>query len=147
MLPPLAYHINYIDGANHWTQNLASAAWALHTPSHEMLHLSGICLGSATNNQDEYTTVIGLLVDAQHHRIRHLIIFLDSQLVVLQLNNVYCVRDPCLFRKNLQGRLLSRHFDSITFTHISRQLNQITNNLANIVLDWHISHQATSTHT
>jgi hypothetical protein len=29
MLPPPAYHIGYTDGANHWTQNLASTAWAL----------------------------------------------------------------------------------------------------------------------
>jgi ribonuclease HI len=140
MLPPPAYHIGYTDGANRWTQNLTSAAWALYTPSHEMLHSSGICLGSTTNNQAEYTAFIGLLADTQHHRIRHLSIFLNSQLVVLQLNNVYRFRDPCLFRKYLQVRLLSRHFDSITFTHIPRQLNQIMDNLANIVLDWHISH-------
>jgi ribonuclease HI len=145
MLPPSAYHIGYADGASHWTQNLASAAWALYTPSHEMLHSSGICLGPATNNQVEYTAVIGLLADAQRHHICHLSIFLDSQLVVLQLNNVYRVRDPCLFRKYLQVRLLSRHFDSITFTHIPRQLNQTTDEIANMVLDWHISHQATHT--
>jgi ribonuclease HI len=83
MLPPPAYHISYADAASCWTQNLASTAWALYTPSHEMLHSSDICLGSTTNNQAEYTTVIGLLADAQHHRIRHLSIFLDSQLVVL----------------------------------------------------------------
>jgi ribonuclease HI len=135
MHPPPAYHIGYANGASPWTQNLASVAWALYTPSHEMLHSSVICLGSATNNQAEYTTVIGLLTDAHHHHIRHLSIFLDSQLVVLQLNNVYCVYDPCLFPKYLQVRLLSQHFDFITFTHIPRQLNQITDNLANIVLD------------
>jgi ribonuclease HI len=97
MLPPPAYHIGYANGTSCWTQNLASAAWALYTPSHEMLHLSGICLGSSIKNQAEYTAVIGLLADAQHHRIRHLSIFLDSQLVVLHLNNVYHIRDPCLF--------------------------------------------------
>jgi ribonuclease HI len=101
MLPPPAYHIGYTDDASRWTQILSSAAWALYTPLHEMLHLSGICLGSATNNQDKYTTIIGLLADAKHHRIHHLSVFLDSQLVVLQLNNVYCVHDPCLFRKSL----------------------------------------------
>ena len=132
MTPPLAYHIGYVDGTSRWTQNLASAAWALYTPSHEMLHSNDICLGPATNNQDEYIVVIGLLADAHHHRIRHLSIFLDSQLVVLQLNNVYHVRDPFLFLKYLQVRLLSRHFDFITFTHIPRQLNQITDNLANM---------------
>jgi ribonuclease HI len=83
MIPPPAYHISYADGASRWTKNLASAAWALYTPSHELLHSSGICLGSATINQVEYTTIIGLLANAQHHRIRHLSIFLDSQLVVL----------------------------------------------------------------
>ena len=107
MLPSPAYHIGYADDASCWTQNLASAAWDLYTPSHEMLHSSGICLGPATNNQAEYTAVIGLLADAQRHHIRHLSVFLDSQLVVLQLNNVYRICDPCLFRKYLQVRLLS----------------------------------------
>jgi ribonuclease HI len=145
MTPPPAYHIGYADGANHWTQNLTSAAWALYTPSHEMLQSSSIYLGLTTNNQAEYTAVIGLLTDAQHHHIHHLSILLDSQLVILQLNIVYHVHDPCLFHKYLQIRLLSRHFDSITFTHIPRELNQTTDEIANMVLDWHISHQATYT--
>jgi hypothetical protein len=63
-------------------------------------------------------SIIGLLTKASHHHIHHLSILLDSQLVILQINNVYHVHDPCLFRKYLQVRLLSRHFDSITFTHI-----------------------------
>jgi ribonuclease HI len=147
MLPPSAYHIGYTNDASHWTQNLASVAWALYTPSHELLHSSDICLGSATNNQAKYNAVIGLLTDASHHCILHLSVLLDSQLVVLQLNNVYRVRDPCLFHKYLQVRLLSRHFDFITFTHIPRQFNQIIDNIANIILDWHISHQDTITHT
>ena len=134
MLPPPAYHISYVDDASRWTQNLTSATWALYTPSHEILHSSDICLGPATNNQAEYIAVIGLLADAQCHHIRYLSVFLDSQLVVLQLNNVYRVRDPCLFRKYLQVRLLSQHFDSITFTYIPRQFNQITDNMANIIL-------------
>jgi ribonuclease HI len=78
MLPPPAYHIGYANGASRWTQNLASTTWALYTPSHEMLHSCSICLGSTTNNQAEYTAVIGLLADAQYHRIRHLSVFLDS---------------------------------------------------------------------
>ena len=107
MRPPSAYHISYTDDTNHWTQNITSVAWALYTPSHEILHSRDICLGSATNNQVKYTIVIGLLADAQHHCICHLSVFLDSQLVVLQLNNVYRIRDPCLFRKYLHVRLLS----------------------------------------
>ena len=110
--------IGYADGASRWTQNLTSIAWALYSTSHELLYSSSICLGLVTNNREEYITVIGLLTEASHLHIHHLSVLLDSQLVVLQLNNVYRVRDPCLFHKYLQVRLLSRHFDSITFTHI-----------------------------
>jgi ribonuclease HI len=118
MYPTSSYHICYVDGASRCTQNLASATWALYTPSHELLHSGSICLGPATNNQTEYTTVIGLLTKASHNHFHHLSILFDSHLVILQLNNVYHVCDPCLFRKYLQVRLLSQHFDSITFTHI-----------------------------
>jgi ribonuclease HI len=147
MPPPLACHISYANGASPWTQNLASAAWALYSPSHKLLHSSDTCLGSTTNNQAEYMASIGLLTETCHHHICHLSVLLDSQIVVLHLNNLYRVRDPFLFRKYLQVRLLSRYFDSITFTHIPRQLNQTTSNMANLVLDWHLSHQATNTHT
>jgi ribonuclease HI len=122
MPPPSPYHIGYTDGASRWTQNLALAAWALYSPSHELLQSNGICSGSTTNNQEEYTVIIGLLAEDSHHHIRHLSILLDSQLVILQLNNVYRVRDSCLFRKYLQVRLLSQNFDSITFTHIPDNL-------------------------
>jgi len=83
MPPPLAYDIDYTDGTSCWTQNLASTAWDLYTPSHELLHSSGICLGSATNNQEENTTVIGLLSEDSYRHIRHLSIFLDFWLVIL----------------------------------------------------------------
>jgi ribonuclease HI len=140
MTPSSTFHIGYTNGASHWTQNLASAAWALYTPSHELLHSSGICLGSTTKNQAEYAVRIGLLTEANNCHIHYLSILLDSQLVILQLNNVYHVCDPFLFRKYLQVRILSRHFYSITFTHIPRQFNQIAVNMANLVLDLHLSH-------
>jgi hypothetical protein len=83
MPPPLTFHIGYAGGASRWTQNLTSAAWALYTPLHELLHSSSICLGSTTNNQVEYTTIIGLLSEASSHHIRHLSVLEDSQLIVL----------------------------------------------------------------
>jgi ribonuclease HI len=107
MHPPSTCYIGYVDGASRWTQNLPLVTWALYSPSHELLHSSRICLGSDTNNQDEYTSIIGLLVEASHHHIHHLSILLDSQLVVLHLNSVYRVCDPCLFQNtcNLESYL------------------------------------------
>ena len=80
---PSSYHIGYANSAICWTQNLASTAWALYTPSHVLLHSSGICLGLATKKQVEYDIIIGLLVEASHFHIRHLSVLLYSHLVVL----------------------------------------------------------------
>ena len=68
MFPPSAYNISYANRARQWTQHLASTTWALYTPSHELLHSNDICLGSATNNQEEYVVVIGLLIEAIRQR-------------------------------------------------------------------------------
>jgi ribonuclease HI len=134
------YHIGYTDGANHLDQESHLEAWALYTPDHVLLHSSGICLGPATNNQVEYTTVIGLLSEASHLGIHHLSVLLYSHLIVHQLNNMYNVCDPCLYRKYLQVKLLLQNFESITFTHISRNHNQMEDHIANQVLDWNLSH-------
>jgi hypothetical protein len=76
-------HISFIDYASHSTQNLASAAWAIYTPTSELISLRGVCLGRVTNNIVEYSIVIELLIDVISLGISHLVIRLDSQLVVL----------------------------------------------------------------
>jgi hypothetical protein len=81
-------YIGFADGASRSTQNLASAAWEIYAPTNELISLRGICLGQATNNIAEYSVVIELLVDAISLEIRHLVVRLDSQLVVLHLSNV-----------------------------------------------------------
>ena len=101
MDPTLDRYIRFADGASRWYPNLASAAWVIYSPSHELIHIDGICVGSATNNQAEYDGVNGLLVTTLQLGVHHLDVFLDSQLFVSQLNNYYRVRDPYLFRKFL----------------------------------------------
>ena len=84
--------------------------------------------------------MIGLLADAIHFRICHLHVYLTSQLLVAQLNQVYTMRDPHLFHQFLQARSLGRHFDTITFVHVPRSSNTYVDHIANIILDWNISH-------
>jgi hypothetical protein len=48
--------------------------------------------------------------------------------------------DPTLNYRFLRVRLLERCFDYITYINVPRRLNQITDTLANNVLDWHIAH-------
>jgi ribonuclease HI len=133
-------YIGFADGASRSTQNLASTAWAIYTPTNELVSLRGVCLGRATNNIAEYSIIIELLVDSISLGICHLVVRLDSQLVVLQLSNVYTIRSPTLLRVYLRIRLLERYFDYIEYQHIPRCLNTLTDALANYVLDRHLDH-------
>ena len=111
-------HFGFADGASRHTRNLASAAWVLHHPSGQLLVSIGVCIGLDSNNIAEYTAVIYLLSEAISLGVDSLVVFLDSQLVVSQLNNTYRVRDPVLLRLFLRVRLLQRSFQFLTFIHI-----------------------------
>ena len=87
-------HIGFAHGACHSTQNLSSAAWAIYDPNGELIDIQGICLGRTTNNIAEYSAVIELLSEAIALGISELIVKLDSQLIVLQLNGQYSIRNP-----------------------------------------------------
>ena len=84
--------------------------------------------------------MIGLLTEALANDLRDIRVYLDSELVVQQLNQVYTVRNPLLIHTFQRVRLLERSFEQITYQHIPRHLNIVVDSLANYVLDWYISH-------
>ena len=133
-------HFGFADGASRHTRNLASAAWVLHYPFGQLLVSRGVCIGPSSNNIAEYTAVVYLLSEAISLGVDSLVIFLDSQLVVSQLNNTYRVRDPFLLRLFLRVRLLQISFQFLTFIHIPRANNWMADSLANQAIDWHINH-------
>ena len=95
-------HARFVDGASCHTLNLASAAWVIYEPSGQLSSFGSTCLGPLTNNITEYSVIIELLLDAISHGIQHMVVHLDSQLVVLQLNGHYRVRNSSiLFVSNL----------------------------------------------
>ena len=61
-----------------------------------MLSLGVLCLQPSSNNVAEYSAINELLCDSISHGIHSHEVLLDSQLVVSQLNGLYCVRDPTL---------------------------------------------------
>lgn len=92
-------YFRFVNGANRHTQNLASATWVIYYPSGQLMVSRGVCIGSALNNIAEYIVVINLLFEAISYGIDLLVVYLDSQLVVSQLNNIYRVQDPYLYHQ------------------------------------------------
>ena len=132
--------VGYANGASHSTQNLSSAAWAIFDPNSELVSFRGVCIGRSMNNIAEYSVLIELLSDGITRGIRRLIVRLVSQLVILQLTGIYSVRNPAIYRMFLRVKILERQFDSIQYQHISKNLNTLTDSLANYVLHRHLQH-------
>ena len=86
----------------------------------------------------EYSAILELLNEAVNLSIHALIVYLDSQLVVLQLNGHYSIRNPSILRLYLRICLLERNFDYITYQNIPRHMNVLTDAVANMVLDRHL---------
>ena len=95
-----------MDGASHHTQHSSYATWVIYTPMGQVLSSGGVCLRPYSNNVVEYSAIIELLQDAISHGILSIEVRLDLELVVLQLNGLYHVRDPALLRRFLHVRLL-----------------------------------------
>ena len=131
-------YVGFADGASRSTRNLSSAAWVIYDPASELVNLQGVCLGRTTNNIAEYSVVLELLTEVVNLSIHELLVYLDSQLVVSQLNGHYSVRNPSILRHYLHIRLLEINFDYITYHHIPRHMNTLIDAVANLVLDRHL---------
>ena len=116
-------YAGFMNGASRHILNLASIVWVIYEPSGQLLSSGSTCLGPSTNNIAEYSVIMELLLDAISYGIQCLVVHLDSQLVVLQLNRQYRVRNHSILQKYLQVKLLERQFEFITYVHVPRSDN------------------------
>ena len=91
-------------------------------------------IGRATNNQAEYRAVIAALERATKLGASWADIYLDSELIVKQLNGQYRVRNQSLKPLNQRVKQLQSQLEGFTITHIPRQQNVEAHNLAALAL-------------
>ncbi|MCK4635865.1 MAG: ribonuclease HI family protein [Candidatus Moranbacteria bacterium] len=98
-------------------------------------------IGVATNNDAEYQALIfalkkvKLLVGKQKAKSTKLNCFLDSELIVKQLNHEYKINAENTQRYFIEVWNLILDFGDITFTHIRREKNKVADSLVNKALD------------
>lgn len=94
-------------------------------------------IGETTNNQAEYRAVILALEKAKELGGEDLEFYLDSELVVKQLNREYKVKDAGLAPLFVEIWNRGLHFKKITWRHIRREYNEEADKLVNEALDEH----------
>ncbi len=87
-------------------------------------------IGIATNNIAEYSALIKGLEAARSMGIRKIKIFLDSELLVKQINGVYRVRNERLIPLFNRAKGILKEFESCKITHIRREKNKEADLLA-----------------
>ncbi|HZU39151.1 MAG TPA: ribonuclease HI family protein [Gemmataceae bacterium] len=133
MTEPLAFTIN-IDGAARGNPGPAAFAYVISAAG-QSLAAEGRCLGTATNNQAEYTALVRALQRAAELGGRRLTIHSDSELLVKQMNGEYRVKNEDLRQLYDEANALRRQFDAVTIRHVRRADNAHADRLCNEALD------------
>ncbi|MFQ6068360.1 MAG: ribonuclease HI family protein [Candidatus Bathyarchaeia archaeon] len=127
----------YSDGASRGNPGPTAIAVKIVDENGVVIKKFSKFLGKRTNNEAEYEALIIALKLALEFTRGLVDCFLDSELVVKQLNGEYQVRKPRLKRLWLKVHELQQHFEKVSFNHVSRVDKNIeeVDKLANCVLD------------
>ena len=131
-------YILYTDGASRGNPGPAAVGGALfkkgqEEPCLEVYHTIGI----ATNNVAEYQAVIDSLEQCISTKlpIQHLQIYLDSELIVKQIQGKYKVKNANLYPLYKRVRALLAQLPKYNIAHVKRSENMHADRLANKALD------------
>ena len=92
-------------------------------------------IGKTTNNQAEYQALVLGLEKAKEAGAQEVECFLDSELVVKQLNREYKVKDKELAVQFVRVWNLAQQFKLVKFTHIFRESNKEADKMVNEAID------------
>jgi len=130
----LAFNL-FTDGACRGNPGQGGAGAVLVDEKGNIFATAKNSLGLCTNNIAEYRALILGLEEALKRRCRSLHIFLDSELLVNQINGTYKVKNENLKVLMHDVKKLLSDFDSYTVEHIARSKNHIADRLANEAID------------
>ena len=124
----------YCDGASRSNPGEASIGVSIQKNNIEVGNVYRK-IGIASNNVAEYQALIEGLKYCILNSIDVVEIFLDSKLVVEQMNKNYKVKSENLINLFNEAQQLTSKIRSIKLTHIRREYNKRADELANKALD------------
>ena len=126
----------FTDGGSRGNPGPAASAFVVFE-NNKILTKEGKFLGNATNNIAEYSALLLAVEWLNKNKLTENIkFFLDSELIVKQLNKTYKIKN-----KNLKiiflriNKLLNEGFEGSSFIHVPRGQNKLADELVNKILD------------
>ena len=125
----------YTDGGARGNPGPAAIGIVVKNEKGEVIKEIGKYIGETTNNEAEYRALLDGLDSILEKDVENVDCFLDSQLVVRQLNGEFKVKSMNIKRFWKEVKRMERNFKKITYTHIERGKNGEADSLVNEVLD------------
>ncbi|TKJ47884.1 ribonuclease H [Candidatus Aerophobetes bacterium Ae_b3a] len=122
--------ILYTDGASLGNPGRAGIGIIICNQNRDVIRRMTEFIGINTNNVAEYMALIYALQEALYLKAKELSCFLDSELVVKQLEGSYKVKDSKLKPLYYQIKHLENFFQKVSFNYISRDRNKEADKLA-----------------
>ena len=130
-----ARHHLYTDGGSRGNPGPAGIGARLLTASGDVVEELADFIGTATNNVAEYQALLAGLELALDRGVERLDVFLDSELVVRQVNGRYKVKDAGLKPLHAQACTLLSRFHEVDVKHVRREQNAEADRLVNEAID------------
>lgn len=125
----------YSDGGSRGNPGPSAAGFVIKDIRDQLAYEGGAYLGITTNNQAEYHGVRLGLEKARELGVKSVECYIDSMLVVNQLNGQYVIKNRELWPIHERIKELIEQFDKVTFRHIKREFNQQADGMVNKILD------------
>ncbi|MFA4966562.1 MAG: ribonuclease HI family protein, partial [Thermoleophilia bacterium] len=125
----------YTDGGSRGNPGPSGIGAVLMTASGDVVEELSTSIGVATNNVAEYHALLAGLELALDHGVRNLTVFLDSELVVRQVNGEYRVKEPGLKPFHAQALRLLHQVHEVEVRHVRREQNAHADALVNEAID------------
>lgn len=127
--------IIYVDGASRGNPGPAGVGVLLQGTDGVFRRELFEYIGEATNNVAEYRALLLALRKARALGVKAVTVFSDSELLVKQLKGEYRVRDPKLLALRQKVLTYLSSIPSFRIEHVTRELNQKADELANRAID------------
>lgn len=125
----------FTDGGARGNPGPAGIGIVIYASGEHPIKQIGKHIGNVTNNQAEYKALIEGLAEAGKLDATEVICFLDSELVVRQLNGQYKVKESELKKLIAEVFRVSNKFLRVEYKHVPREKNKLADQLVNEALD------------
>lgn len=125
----------FADGGSRGNPGPSAWGFAILDMTDQLVVKKGTYIGITTNNQAEYQALKAGLEEAAQMHIQVAHVFMDSLLVINQMQGIFKVKNRDLWPIHAAIKDMLTKFKKVSFTHVPRQLNKIADSAVNEALD------------